>query len=74
MALKDVLTKPARVKNPTWYEIISSQLDKDDLAWLDSCLDNSIDFSGSYIAQAMTKAGYPVSSTTINQLRRQRNG
>lgn len=74
MALKDVLTKPAKAKNPTWYEITSSQLDKEDLAWLNSCLDNTIEFSGSYIAQAMTKAGYPVSSTTINQLRKQRNG
>lgn len=74
MALKDVLTKPVRVKNPTWYEITSSQLDKEDLLWLDSCLDNKLEFSGSYIAQAMTKAGYPVSSTTINQLRKQRHG
>ena len=74
MALKDVLVKPVKPKNPTWYEIVASQLDKDDLAWLDSCLDNTIEFSGAYIAQAMTKAGYPVSSTTINHLRKQRNG
>lgn len=74
MALKDVLTKPVRPSNATWYETTSSQLDKEDLAWLDSCIDNVLEFSGSSIARAMTKAGYPVSSTTINNLRKQRSG
>lgn len=74
MPLKDFLAPPSRSAHPTWYEIVALQLDKDDLAWLDSCLANTKEFSGMYIANAMTKAGFPVSSTTINTIRRQRNG
>ena len=70
MPLKDVLVKPVKEKQSTWFDVISQQLDKEDLDWLMDCLKNKRDFSGVYIAEKLTEAGYPVSSTTINNLRK----
>ena len=70
MALKDVLVKQVKPKASTWFDTISTQLDKDDLDWLMDCLRNKHDYSGVYIAEKLTEAGYPVSSTTINNIRK----
>lgn len=70
MALKDVLVKQVQAKPKTWFDTISEQLDKDDLEWLMECLKNKREFSGVYIADKLTEAGYPVSSTTINSFRK----
>jgi len=70
MPLKDVLVKPTKAKQSTWFDIISQQLDKEDLDWLMDCMKNKHDFSGVYISEKLTEAGYAVSSTTINKLRK----
>jgi hypothetical protein len=74
MSLKDVLVTPTKQKPANWYDNIKAILDKEDLQWLEACLDNRALFSGAYIAEKLTQAGYPVSATTINQTRKQRNG
>jgi hypothetical protein len=74
MALKDVLTKPVKFRPANWYEVTVTQLDKEDREWLDACLADTANFSGVYIANKLTEAGYPVSSTTINNLRKTING
>jgi hypothetical protein len=74
MSLKDVLVTPEKHKPASWYDSMKAILDKEDLEWLDACLDNKALFSGPYIAEKLTLAGYPVSSTTINNTRKQRNG
>jgi hypothetical protein len=70
MALKDILTEQVKSKAPTWLEMMQHKLDAEDYEWLLHCLKATNDFSGSYIAAKMTKAGYPVSPTTINLLRK----
>lgn len=74
VALKDLLTKPEPKKAKTWYEGIQKALDKEDLDYFHQVLANPDEFSGTYIADKMTEAGFPVSSTTINSLRRRING
>lgn len=69
MALRDVLKKQEKAKPKTWLEVLSEELDKEDYEWLIECLKNRKDFSGVYIANKLTEAGYPVSSTTVNQTR-----
>jgi hypothetical protein len=70
MALKDVLTKPVKFKPKSWLEIMAEQLDPEDYQWLVDCIADTTNYSGSYIASKMTQAGYPVSPTTINNLRK----
>ena len=70
MALKDVLVAPSKAKPVTWFDTIAEQLDKEDFDWLMECLKNKRDYSGVYIAEKLTEAGYPVSSTTINNIRK----
>jgi len=70
MALKDILTPQVKSKHPTWLDIMKDKLDAEDYEWLITCLKATNDFSGSYIADKMTKAGYPVSPTTVNLLRK----
>lgn len=70
MALKDVLTKQVKSKPISWLEQVQQQLDSEDFEWLVACLKNKTDYSGTYIADKMTEAGYPVSPTTINNLRK----
>jgi len=74
MSLKDVLVTPTKHRPASWYDNMKAVLDKEDIAWLDSCLDNKALFSGAYIAEKLTQAGYPVSATTVNNTRKQRNG
>lgn len=71
MALKDVLVKQQKSKPKTWFETISEQLEPEDLEWLIACIKNNKDYSAPYIADKLTEAGYPVSSTTINKIRKQ---
>lgn len=70
MALKDVLTQPVRHKPKTWLDLMEEQLDKEDFDWLMDCIKNTATYSGSYIASKMTQAGYVVSPTTINNIRK----
>ena len=74
MALKDVLTKPVKFRPANWYETTIAVLDKEDREWLDACLRDTRNFSGVYIADKLTEAGFPVSVTTINNLRKTLNG
>lgn len=70
MALQDALPKPVKAKPIGWYEQLTAQLDKDDQEYLDSCLADTTNYSGAYIARKLTQAGYPVSTTTINEYRK----
>lgn len=70
MSLRDVLTKKEKYRPKNWLEEVSTQLDKDDFAWLVDCIKNSNEFSGAYIADTMNKFGIPVSASTINNLRK----
>jgi len=74
MPLKDVLTPPVKQRPANWYDSMKATLDEADLEWLDACLENKALFSGAYIAEKLTQAGYPVSATTINQTRKQNRG
>lgn len=70
MSLKDVLTKPAPRQQKGWLNLCKEKLDADDYDYLISVLKNEDEFSAPYIANIMTKQGYPVSSTTILTVRR----
>lgn len=70
MSLKDVLTKPAPRQQKGWLTLCKEKLDADDYEYLLSVLKNENEFSAPYIANIMTKQGYPVSSTTILTVRR----
>ncbi len=70
MSLKDVLTKPAPKKNRGWLDFCEEGLDKDDFEHLLQVLRNDKEFSAPYIANIMTKQGFPVSSTTVLTVRR----
>lgn len=74
MSLKDVLVVPEKHRPANWYDTMKATLSKEDFQWLDDCINNTQQFSGVYIAEKLTQAGYPVSSTTINSLRKQRRG
>jgi hypothetical protein len=69
MALKDVLVPASKFRPANWLEITLAELSKEDADWLLDCLkDNS--FSAAHIAKVMTDYGHPVSSTTINNIRK----
>lgn len=70
MSLKDVLTTPSKYKPVSWYEETVSKLSAEDREWLDACIANTKEFSGTYLANKMSEAGFPVSATTINHIRK----
>lgn len=70
MALKDILTKQEKFRPANWYETTIAVLDKEDREWLDACLRDTRNFSGVYISDKLTEAGFPVSPTTINNIRK----
>ena len=74
MPLKDVLTKQTPRKQKGWLDYCQEKLDKDDYEYLLSVLKNEDEFSSPYIANIMTKQGFPVSATTILSVRRKLNG
>lgn len=74
MPLKDVLTKQAPRRQKGWLDYCEEKLDKEDFEYLLSVLKNEEEFSSPYIANIMTKQGYPVSATTILSVRRKLNG
>lgn len=70
MPLKDVLTKQSPRRQKGWLDYCEEKLDKEDYEYLLSVLKNEQEFSAPYIANIMTKQGYPVSATTILSVRR----
>ena len=74
MALKDVLTKPSPRRTKSWLDTCKEKLDEEDYQYLLYVLENEEEFSAPYIANIMTKQGFPVSSTTILTTRRKLNG
>lgn len=74
MSLKDVLVKPSPRTHKTWLEVCKQQMDKDDFDHLINVLKNPDEFPAPYIADIMTKQGFPVSATTVQSTRRKLNG
>jgi hypothetical protein len=74
MPLKDVLTKPAPKQQKGWLYACKDKLDADDYEYLLSVLQNEEEFSAPYIANIMSKQGFPVSATTVLATRRKLNG
>lgn len=70
MPLKDVLTKQPPRQNKGWLDFCEEKLDKDDYDYLLQVLRNKDEFTAPYIANIMTKQGFPVSATTIAATRR----
>ena len=70
MALKDVLQKQTKSKPTSWLDEMEAKLSQDDFNYLMACIKDTENFSGAYIAQSLTKAGYGVSITTINKIRK----
>lgn len=70
MPLKDVLTKQQPRKQKGWLNYCEEKLEKDDFEYLLQVLRNEDEFSAPYIANIMTKQGFPVSSTTVLATRR----
>lgn len=74
MPLKDILTKPTPRKQKSWLDNCQDKLDAEDFEYLLAVLRNEDEFSAPYIANIMSKQGFPVSSTTILTIRRKLNG
>lgn len=74
MALKDVLVIQPQKRPKTWLETTQQKMTEEDYAWLLACLNDFENFSGAYIAKKLTEAGYPISITTINQIRQTLRG
>lgn len=73
MALKDVLVQTDKFRPASWLDITLAELDKEDAEWLLACLKDR-SYTAAYIARVVTEYGYPVSSTTINNIRRGKVG
>lgn len=71
MSLRDTLVKPVKNRE-TWIKQAKQKMDKDDWNYFVEVLKDT-EFSCSYIARKMTEAGYPVSGTTISNLRNRRS-
>lgn len=69
MGLKKILVKPEPYRNANWWDSIALKMDKEDYNYLLECLKDS-SFSNAYLANKLTEAGYPVSRTTIADVRR----
>lgn len=74
MSLKDVLVKAPAKRTKSWLEYCEEKLDAEDYQHLVEVIRNEEDFSAAYVANIMTKQGFPVSSTTILSTRRKLNG
>lgn len=74
MALKDVLTTPTPRRQKGWLDVCREKLDAEDYEYLLAVLRNEDEFSAPYIANIMTKQGFPVSATTVLTVRRRLNG
>ncbi len=71
MTLKKILVKPEPTRSPSWLDKAEHLMDKEDYEYLIQCL-NDISFSNTYLAKKITEAGYPVSRTTIADIRARR--
>jgi len=71
MTLKNILVKPLPARIPSWLDKTEQLMDKEDYDYLIQCL-NDTSFSNAYLAKKITEAGYPVSRTTIADIRARR--
>ena len=74
MSLKDSLVKPEKFKPRSWLDQMKEELSPEDFDWLIDCINNPKDFSGMYLSTKLTELGYPVSVSTINNLRKANRG
>jgi hypothetical protein len=71
MGLKKILVRPEPYKNANWFDSMARTMDKEDFTYLLDCLKDPA-FSNAYLANKLTEAGYPVSRTTIADVRRRK--
>jgi hypothetical protein len=69
--LKNILTRPETYRVPNWIDQAKATMDGDDYDYLVECLNDST-FSNAYLANKLTEAGYPVSRTTIANIRQRK--
>jgi len=71
MSLKNIVVKQEPVKSPSWLDKAERLMDKEDYEYLIQCL-KDVSFSHTYLAKKVTEAGYPISRTTVADIRASR--